>query len=94
MSGGAWGYLQYRIEEAGERIGTVARVLAQIEHVLDWGDSGDTCRQCAELSALAGLRGLFGLLSGDHIYTEAEVITRLGDPDEDLCAVCSERFAR
>lgn len=52
MSGGAWGYQQWRIEELAERLraGTepLARfidAIAKSEHIVDWAESGDTTRR-------------------------------------------------
>ena len=48
MSGGAWNYQQYRIEELAEQFarGTICRGLlemcAKLEHIADWAESNDT----------------------------------------------------
>jgi hypothetical protein len=52
MSGGTWGYQQYRIEELAESLTEDRHVLvelvkaaAQSEHIVDWAESGDTIRE-------------------------------------------------
>jgi hypothetical protein len=59
VSGGAWGYLQYHLEEEGRRHAAIVAVLAQIEHELDWGASGDTCHDCARVRVCAALEEFF-----------------------------------
>lgn len=52
MSGGMWGYQQYRIEELAETISQETyplvefiKAVAQTEHIIDWAESGDTVRR-------------------------------------------------
>jgi hypothetical protein len=45
MSGGAWNYQQYRIEEDAERVAAFLRAVAKSEHIVDWAESGDTARR-------------------------------------------------
>ncbi len=59
MSGGAWGYLKYKIEEESARNQVIVNVIAQIEHEMDWGISCDTCYNCAKLRVIAALEELF-----------------------------------
>jgi hypothetical protein len=48
MSGGAWGYQQYRIEEKAVEIAALLRAVAESEHIVDWSESCDTLREDAE----------------------------------------------
>ena len=52
MSGGAWNYQQFRIEELASGLAENRDVLvellkaaAQSEHIVDWAESGDTVRR-------------------------------------------------
>lgn len=66
MSGGAWGYQQYRLEELAERVAASIGVLAVVEHELDWGVSADTCLDCARVRVARALEEFFerGTLDG------------------------------
>ena len=44
MSGGAWQYQQYHIEEKAEEIAALLKAVAETEHIVDWAVSGDTLR--------------------------------------------------
>ena len=55
MSGGAWNYQQYRIEELAQALEDRTNVLveliktaAQSEHIVDWAECGDTVRRCED----------------------------------------------
>lgn len=48
MSGGHWGYEQFKIEERAEWLAGLLRFMAAAEHELDWGTSHDTCWECAK----------------------------------------------
>lgn len=49
MSGGHWGYQQWRIQEQAEDavrlIRAFGEAIAQSEHIIDWQISGDTIRR-------------------------------------------------
>ena len=45
MSGGAWAYKQYEIEEQAETVAKLLKAVAQTEHIVDWAVSGDTARR-------------------------------------------------
>lgn len=52
MSGGAWNYQQYRIEEIAEAVADntnplveFIKAVAETEHIIDWAESGDTVRR-------------------------------------------------
>lgn len=47
MSGGNWGYQQWRIKEEAERFAKFMGAVAESEHIVDWAESGDTVR-CRE----------------------------------------------
>lgn len=59
MSGGHWEYLSYKLEERATGVADVWRLLAAIEHELDWGISCDTCYECAKLRVIAALEAFF-----------------------------------
>ena len=55
MSGGTWGYQQYRIEEITEAFDTQRSVIVELlkaaarsEHIVDWAESGDTIRETVD----------------------------------------------
>jgi hypothetical protein len=52
MSGGAWGYQEFRIEELAESLVEDRRVLVELlkaaarsEHIVDWAECGDSIRE-------------------------------------------------
>ena len=52
MSGGTWGYQQFRIEELAEALTEDRHILVELlkaaarsEHIVDWAESGDTIRE-------------------------------------------------
>ena len=45
MSGGAWAYQQYRLEEKAEEMRLLLKAVAESEHIVDWAESGDTVRR-------------------------------------------------
>ena len=59
MSGGHWDYMQEHIQEASHISGEALRLLAVIEHELDWGHSGDSCLECARLRCVAAIEAFF-----------------------------------
>lgn len=72
MSGGHWGYLADKIRDAVEDdegarrlMRSGMRLMADIEHELDWGHSCDTCLACARLRVLDALDVYFDALSGN-----------------------------
>lgn len=87
MSGGHWNYLSYKIEE---RIGApqddVWKLLAAIEHALDWGICGDTCYDCAKIRTINALEDYF-----DTEATSVDNALRLLRSYEPECDRCKER---
>ena len=62
MSGGHWEYLAYKLEERAEEAQSAIealRLLAAIEHEMDWGIAGDSCYDCAKLRVIAALEEFF-----------------------------------
>ena len=51
MSGGAWGYQQYRLEEKAEMLRTelaeILEAVAKTEHLVDWAVCCDTSKETA-----------------------------------------------
>lgn len=86
MSGGHWNYLSHKIEE---RIGTpldeVWRLLAAIEHELDWGLCCDTCYECAKIRTINALEAYF-----DTEATSVQDALRLLRSSEPECTRCVE----
>lgn len=74
MSGGAWEYQQFKIEEEALRLGELLRLIAQIEHELDWGVSGDTCLYCAHRRVGVAFEQYFG--DGRNDATAAVAIAK------------------
>jgi hypothetical protein len=55
MSGGAWNYQQFKLEEKAELIGgenselgRIILLVSKAEHICDWAESCDTSREIAE----------------------------------------------
>lgn len=46
MSGGRWGYQQFRLEEKANEMKGLFDFLAVVEHEVDWAVCSDTCRDC------------------------------------------------
>ena len=62
MSGGHWEYLSYKLEERAEDAMSAIealKLLAAIEHEMDWGIAGDSCYECAKLRVIAALEQFF-----------------------------------
>lgn len=89
MSGGAWGYLSDKLEERAEEAHGTAeclRLLAAIEHSLDWGKCSDTCYECAKLRTIAALEAFFE--GGAMGATTAIAIAR--DWKQNRCQQCQQ----
>lgn len=96
MSGGHWGYLDFRLEESAEdmlegvRRGAEAlKLLAAIEHELDWGICGDTCYTCAMRRVVPALEAYFD----DGALSAGAAIAVIKNRNEYLCERC-EAFKR
>ena len=86
MSGGHWGYLYTQLEErAGQPLNEVWRLLAAIEHELDYGISCDTCYECAKIRTINALESYF-----DTGATSIENAMRLLHSSEPECAKCKQ----
>lgn len=85
MSGGHWEYLSCKIEE---RIGldNAWRLLAAIEHVLDWGICCDTCERCAEIRTINALKAYF-----DTDATDVDDALQLLKSSQPVCQKCKDR---
>jgi len=59
MSGGAWGYLGFKLEDSRDKVAATLDLMVHMEHELDWGVSGDTCQKCAELRVIGALYKFF-----------------------------------
>lgn len=83
MSGGAWGYLSYKLDEYSDRVSDVMEFVSLVEHELDWGVSGDTCQACAEKRVMAAIYQFFE----DRAYFTDEVKETLvnHDNEETMC---------
>jgi hypothetical protein len=90
MSGGHWDYLSYKIEERqGEHPGDVWRLLATIEHELDWGICCDTCYDCAKILTIDALEAYFD--TGANSVENSIRILRSSEPQ---CEKCKARRAQ
>ncbi len=84
MSGGHWEYLSYKIEERiGAPLDEVWRLLAGVEHELDWGICGDTCYECAKINVIDALEAYFDSQATD--VTQSLIILGTREP---RCATC------
>lgn len=91
MSGGHWGYMAQRIEEATSKLMDIGKALAWIEHEVDWAMCGDTCEDCASEAALPWLKVLFDVMSG---LNHDDVVSRLqAAQDLNRCSHCAARLA-
>lgn len=84
MSGGHWGYLSHKIEErVGAPLDDIWRMLAAIEHELDWGICCDTCYDCAKIRVVNALEAYF-----DTDATSVDNALRLLHSSESECVNC------
>ncbi len=84
MSGGHWDYLSYKIEErAGAPLDDVWRLLAAIEHEIDWGICGDTCYECARIRTVNALEAYYDTQATS--IDNAMRILRSGESECDRC---------
>ena len=87
MSGGHWNYLATRLEERAEFGGAIWKLIAQLEHELDWGISCDTCASCARIRVVAALETYFD--GGAEGIGTALAVAR--DGRQNLCPECAKR---
>lgn len=97
MSGGHWGYLGPKISQVADDLGDgieqargALRLLAAIEHTLDWGLSFDTCYECAKIKTIAVLEQYFDEAEQGN-WSAENAIMRLHNYKRDRCAKCIER---
>lgn len=62
MSGGRWGYMQYRLEEDAERMARILKAVARTEHIVDWAVCGDTGQEEAGRALLTLWADTFDLV--------------------------------
>lgn len=87
MSGGHWDYLSHKIEERiAVPLDDVWRLLARIEHELDWGICCDTCYECAKIRTINAIEAYF-----DTGATSVETSLRLISSRESECDKCKKR---
>jgi len=90
MSGGHWNYLSHRIlDRVGVPLEDMWKLLAAIEHELDWGICCDTCYDCAKIRTVNALEAYF-----DTEATSIENSMRLLHSSEPECAQCKEVQAK
>lgn len=69
MSGGAWGYQSWRLEEKADllsgEIPELLRAVARSERIVDWSESCDTLRKDAERELYDNWVETFNRLYGD-----------------------------
>lgn len=70
MSGGAWNYQEYRLQEKADmltqEIAELLRAVAATEHLVDWSESGDSSRAYAEPRIYDVWLEVFERLYHDH----------------------------
>lgn len=87
MSGGHWDYLSFKLEERARPAGEVWRLLAALEHELDWGLSGDSCVACARNRMGPALEAFFD--AGCNDASTAIAVAR--DSRQHRCQRCEPR---
>jgi len=87
MSGGRWNYMSEKLEEYAKSNGEVWRLMAALEHELDWGLSGDTCVDCAKTRCACALVAFFDANCEDA--TPAIALARDGRQPTMLCERCA-----
>lgn len=86
MSGGHWNYLSYKItDRIGQSLDEVWRLMAAIEHELDYGTCGDTCYDCAKIRTVNALEAYF-----DTQATSVDNALRLLRSREPECQKCRD----
>ena len=90
MSGGHWGYMSTKLEERGRSAGEIWRLMAALEHELDWGICMDTCMHCARNRLVPALQAFFDNNCEDS--TTSIAIAR--DSKQHMCESCEERHNR
>ena len=84
MSGGHWNYMSSRLEETAKSSGEVWRLLAIIEHELDWGYCNDTCLSCAEKRCIKAIAAFF-----DSQCDNASIAMSIAkDREQNCCIKC------
>jgi len=87
MSGGHWNYMSARLDDRAKSAGEVWRLMAALEHELDWGISADTCYECAKRRVAAAVESFFDSYCNDA--TIAIAIAR--DHNQHMCDRCADR---
>lgn len=85
MSGGHWNYMADELQERGEGIANLYRLIAVFEHELDWGICHDTCLDCAKKRVAEAL-----IIYFDGNIPAAIALAR--DSDQNRCQRCVEEF--
>jgi len=86
MSGGRWGYQQFKLEEQGDRLKGLFDFLAVVEHEVDWAVCADTCQKCCRNRLFEAIQHYF-----DGNFTAAIAIMR--DSRQNLCEEDEKREA-
>lgn len=85
--GGHWNTLCVELAERSVYAGTIWQLLAQIEHVLDFGISGETCYGCAQRRVILALESYFDAQGKDPY----DALTLL-QGNEHVCERCQRDF--
>lgn len=64
MSGGTWGYQEYKIEEKAQEMTVLLKAVAKTEHIVDWAVCGDTFSDEAAKELFELWRDVFNNLYG------------------------------
>ena len=89
MSGGHWNYMSQKLAERGTEAKELWRLMAVIEHELDWGICGDTCYACAAIRVVKALEAFFDT-ECDNASTAID-IAQDRRPPQNLCVKCAPK---
>jgi hypothetical protein len=84
MSGGNWNYMGRDFVESSKKTSELWRLMAAIEHELDWGICSDTCHSCAKNRVAPAIEAFFD--SGCSDATVA--VALMNDRSQHKCGRC------
>jgi hypothetical protein len=84
MSGGAWNRRCFEFLETAQELDGLFKLIAQIEHEMDYGICGDTCYDCAKIRVIRALELYFNRQA-------EEAIEIVKDRARNPCATCQAR---
>lgn len=90
MSGGNWNYMGREFNENFQKTAELWRLMAVIEHELDWGVCGDTCPGCARARLAPAIEMFFDTRCSDATVA----IALMRDHEQNKCAKCKSTPSR